>query len=148
MESSEKNNLIVGEGVTLTGEVEVPGLLKLHGTIEGNVLGDDVRVGATGCIKGSVKGRNIDIEGDVREKVTSKTLTLRSTASVRGDVEYETIEIEAGARIEGGLHSIDSSEGTPDTAGYVNAEQLIERLSPKSSQEQSGQNDEEKDDQH
>lgn len=129
MESSEKQNLIVGEGVSLTGEVEEPGLITLHGTIHGNAFGDDVRVGPTGCVKGSIEGRNVDIEGQVSEKVVAKTLALRSTAAVHGDVEYETIEIEAGARIDGVLrNSAPATENAP--AGYIDAEQLIDRLSP------------------
>ena len=128
METSEKNNLIVGEGVSLTGELEAPGLITLHGTVHGNARGDDIRVGPTGCVKGSVEGRNVDIEGEVSEKVVAKTLALRATAAVHGDVEYETIEIEAGARIDGVLKS-SAPVKENDSSEYINAEQLIDRLS-------------------
>lgn len=127
MNAAENNNLIVGEGVKLSGEVDTPGLVRVHGTIEGNVVGDEVRVGATGRVKGSLTGRSVDIEGEVSEKVVAKTLALRATAVVHGDVEYETVEIEAGARIDGNLH-----RSGPDASGYINAEQLIERLAPES----------------
>lgn len=110
MESSEKNDLIVGEGVRLVGEVHAPGLLRLHGTIEGDVRGDDVRVGPTGRIEGSLDSRNVDLEGHVSQRIAARTLALRASASVTGSVEYETLEIEAGAQIEGTLSKVQARE--------------------------------------
>lgn len=110
MDSSDKNDLIVGEGVRLVGEVHAPGLLRLHGTIEGDVRGDDVRVGPGGRIEGSLDGCNVDLEGHVSERIVAKTLALRSSASVSGSVEYETLEIEAGAQIEGTLNKAEPRE--------------------------------------
>lgn len=141
MDGAEKNNVIVGEGVTLTGQVDAPGLVKVHGTIEGSLVGDEVRVGATGRIKGSLTGRKVDLEGEVGEKVVAKTLALRATASVHGDVEYETIEIEAGARIDGNLHRAgpDSAANADSASGYIDAEQLAERLAPDDEADKPGQ---------
>lgn len=143
MDGAEKNNVIVGEGVTLTGEVDAPGLVRVHGTIEGSLVGDEVRVGATGRIKGSLTGRKVDLEGQVGEKVVAKTLALRATASVHGDVEYETIEIEAGARIDGSLHRAGPDSVADSEAGssYINAEQLIERLAPEDKADEPGQDE-------
>lgn len=125
MDDSKNNDLIVGDGVKIVGEVDAPGKLELHGTIEGSLRGDDIKVGSTGVIEGSLQGKTVDLQGRVSERVVAQTLVLRSTAIVSGSVEYQSVEIEAGAQINGTLTS------TKDKSGAL-ARGAGESLSPAS----------------
>ncbi|SIT65609.1 Polymer-forming protein [Ectothiorhodosinus mongolicus] len=104
MEVSEKNNLIVGEGVRVNAAVEVPGEVHVEGTICGEVVGQHIKIGTTGRIEGCLEADHIEISGYAGEKVHArKTLVLRSTAHVIGEVQYEALQIEAGAKIQAKL---------------------------------------------
>lgn len=104
MENNKQSNLVVGTGVRVTGKVEVPGLLAVHGTVVGEVQAGSVEVAPTGRIEGALTADNAEIRGYVGDAlVISDRLTVRSTAQILGDVDYHSIEIEAGARIQGSL---------------------------------------------
>lgn len=99
-QQAPKASLVVGEGVILEGKVNTPGALRLHGRIDGDVVVGDIYVGNNGCINGTLIANNAEICGTVSEKiVVQRQLTLRSTATARGSIEYGALEIEHGAKI-------------------------------------------------
>ncbi|MBU3694326.1 MAG: polymer-forming cytoskeletal protein [Rhodocyclaceae bacterium] len=103
-ESSSPGCVSIGDGVKLSGRLDLPGIAYIDGEVEGEVLANEVRIGVTGRIKGSVTTAHADIHGEIERDVTvTDTLILRSTAKVRGSIVYEIIEIEQGATIEGEL---------------------------------------------
>lgn len=109
-DTSEKNNLVVGEGVRILGEVHVPGVVRVFGIIEGKVSGKDILVGPSGRIQGSLMADNVDLQGYAGDSIMVRNrLSIRSTAHVVGTIDYQAIEIEAGARIEGSLRNSPSS---------------------------------------
>jgi len=112
MENPKQSNLVVGVGVRVTGKVEVPGLLMVHGTVDGEVQAGNIEVAPTGRIEGSVVADNAEIRGYVGDAlVISDRLTVRSTAELTGEVDYHSIEIEAGARIQGTLKQNGGKKG-------------------------------------
>ena len=103
-ESSSPGSVVIGDGVKVTGKLEMPGTAVIDGEVEGEVVANEVRVGTTGRISGSVTTSRADIFGQVEKDVTvTDTLILRAAAKVRGSVVYEVIEIEQGATVEGEL---------------------------------------------
>lgn len=103
-ESSSPGCVSIGDGSKLTGRLDLPGIASIDGEVDGEVVANEVRVGTTGRIKGSVTTAHADIHGEIEKDVTvTDTLILRSTAKVRGSIVYEIIEIEQGATIEGEL---------------------------------------------
>jgi cytoskeletal protein CcmA (bactofilin family) len=104
MDTTKQSNLVVGVGVQITGKVEVPGLLMVHGTVDGEVQAGSIEVAPTGRIEGAVTADNAEIRGYIGKTLTvNERLTVRSTAQLMGEVNYQIIEIEAGARIQGAL---------------------------------------------
>ena len=103
-ESSNPGCVSIGDGVKLSGRLDLPGVANIDGEIDGEVLANEVRVGTTGRITGSVTTALADVHGEIQKDITvTDTLILRSTARVRGNIVYEIIEIEQGATIEGDL---------------------------------------------
>lgn len=103
-ESSSPGCVSIGDGVKLTGRLDLPGIASIDGEVDGEVLANEIRIGATGRIKGSVTTAHADVYGEIEKDITvTDTLILRSTAKVRGNIVYEVIEIEQGATIEGEL---------------------------------------------
>lgn len=107
----ETGSLIIGEGVRLNGKIEAPGLVQVHGAVEGDVSAQDIRIGVSGRVNGSLSAQNIDLAGHAGQSISAiKHLVIRSGATVTGEIKYQTIEIESGARIEGSLESNDRVE--------------------------------------
>ncbi|CAM5302665.1 MULTISPECIES: polymer-forming cytoskeletal protein [Thauera] len=107
----EAGSLIIGEGVRLNGKIEAPGTVLVNGAIDGDISAQDIRIGASGRVSGSLSGQNIDLAGQAGQSIAAvKHLVIRSGATVTGNIKYQTIEIESGARIEGSLESNDRVE--------------------------------------
>jgi len=105
----DANQLYVGEGVTIKGEISVPDTLVIYGALEGDIAAGNLVVGPTGTVKGRITvTENAEIAGKVLEKLEVKCLlVLRSTGRVDGNISYGLLQIEQGASIAGGLSFTD-----------------------------------------
>ncbi len=102
--SSEVGCIVVGEGVAISGEFSVPGRAVINGSIVGDLQADELLVGETGKITGSVRVRKADIHGETHEKLSaSELLTIRVTGRVNGNISFGGIEIERGGLMQGYL---------------------------------------------
>lgn len=131
--------LTLGEGVTISGKIHAAGRVQVYGTVKGEIEADDIAVGKTGRVEGSLSARNVDIRGEVGDTVVAREqIVIRATAVVTGTVTYQTIQIESGARIDGHLRRSDSvvavSTSLPATGsaggdGYLVEPRLLRRQS-------------------
>lgn len=96
--STNQQNRIV-QGTKIVGTVVSDGGLRVDGEIEGDVkTKGKVVVGSTGKIKGTLSCLKADIEGDFVGKMTVKEiLSLRSTATISGEVFIGKLAVEPGA---------------------------------------------------
>lgn len=102
--STTKEHLIVGEGVEITGKVDTPGTLELHGRIIGEVRARRVQIGTAGRIEGRLIAEDVELSGYASDFVSvTRKLTVRSTATLVGQISYRNIEIDSGASIRGKL---------------------------------------------
>ena len=112
--TTESGCIVVGEGVTVTGEFSVPGRAVINGSIAGDLQADELLVGATGKVVGSIKVRRADIHGETHEKLlASELLVIRSTGHVNGSVSFGGIEIERGGSMHGTLSPSKSEPLSP-----------------------------------
>jgi len=109
-DSNQAGCLFVGEGVVLKGTFAVPEVASVSGSVEGVLSAKHVLIESTGSIHGKLTGEVVDIRGELVEDLTaSKSLIIRATGKVQGEVHYAEIEIEKGGRIHGDLHLTDPS---------------------------------------
>jgi cytoskeletal protein CcmA (bactofilin family) len=109
-ENNQPGCLVVGEGVVLKGNFNVPGIATISGKIEGDLSAKQIVIELTGAVFGRVSGDVIDVRGEVLEFLTaSQSLTIRATGKVHGAIHYSEIEIEKGGCIHGNLNFIGSS---------------------------------------
>lgn len=102
--ASGKECLVVGEGVEITGKVDVPGSLEVHGKIIGEVRAGKIEIGPSGRIEGRMVAEELELHGYASDFLSvSRRLAVRSTATVVGTISYRNIEIESGASIRGKL---------------------------------------------
>jgi len=86
-------------------------------TVSGTLIGDlvalgDVVIGPSAEIRGNVSGLNVWIAGKVNGHVEARHhLHLASSCSIDGIVSYQTIQIEEGAHVSGGMELAKPSAG-------------------------------------
>jgi cytoskeletal protein CcmA (bactofilin family) len=102
--NEQEISTIIGEGYTFTGEIKGPTVIRIEGTIIGNVSVEaGVVLGEKGIIEGDVTTKSAIIYGKISGKVKAAHLEIKKTGHVNGDITTETVEIELGANYNGRL---------------------------------------------
>ncbi|CAM1334278.1 bactofilin family protein [Tenacibaculum aestuariivivum] len=94
---SERN--VIGKNTQIKGDIVSEGDFRIDGTLEGTInTNGRVIIGLSGYIKGKVTCTNADVEGKFSgELLVSNTLTIKTTASINGDVIIGKLSVEPGA---------------------------------------------------
>ena len=103
MDNSNGSNNIIGEGSTLTGNLNSSGNIRLEGKGIGDITSSSkVACGETSIVDGNVTADNAEIAGKVTGKVTvNDLLILKSSAKIQGDISTNNLVIESGASFNG-----------------------------------------------
>lgn len=104
---------IIAAGMTVTGDIDSNGVVKVEGRVEGTIrAARQVLIGRQGTVKGDVFTRDAVVGGTVQGNLSiSERLEIQTTASVTGDVTTKTLVIQEGGRIDGGVHMSDVAAG-------------------------------------
>ena len=116
-ESAAGRRLIVGEGLSLSGDITACDLLIVQGSVQ-------VTLNDTRAIEIAETGRFTDGKASVEEATISGVyqgeltvrgrLLVRSTGRVDGSIRYGELEVERGGRLAGSIEIL--SEPTPAPA--------------------------------
>lgn len=99
-----EGTLFVGAGVTLRGDVEVPGAASVDGKFEGTLKAKTLIVGQTGHVSGQISAETAEIRGMVDDQlVVRNKLVLRASGSISGAISYSKIMVEEGGSISGSI---------------------------------------------
>ena len=104
MESGERK-LIVGKGLSLSGEITACDILVVEGKVEAKLAdGKLLEITESGQFKGNVEIENADIAGRYEgQLVVHGRLTIRGTGRISGVIKYGELEVNAGGQIIGEL---------------------------------------------
>lgn len=105
VEISQQSNgrSVIGADVSVAGNLTASGDLYLDGAVVGDISCATFTMGATGRVKGNVTAQRATLAGTVEGTVVATDLVVEKTAQILGDVAYESISIETGARVDGRL---------------------------------------------
>lgn len=92
---------VIGAEVTVTGNIATRGDLHVDGTVEGDISCGSLVQGASGRIVGTVTATTARLAGTIEGRVAATTLIVEKAAKLRGDAEYQTLQIETGAQVDG-----------------------------------------------
>jgi cytoskeletal protein CcmA (bactofilin family) len=116
-QNEQKGNLIIGEGVTVTGTFVIPSKAVINGSLNGELTADEIMVGKAGKLTGKITARNADIHGETHDTLTiANHLILRSTGKIHGRATYGELEIERGGLVSGTVLPEDASQAAAPTA--------------------------------
>ena len=97
---------LISTDLRIKGDVVSSGELHIEGVVEGEVLSHNITIGELGEIRGKVIGSDVVVCGRVIGTIQAKKVSLKSTAHVTGDLDHESLAIDAGAHIEGNCHHV------------------------------------------
>lgn len=92
---------VIGADVTIVGDLVTGSNLQVNGRIDGDVRCGALHQGPGGTIAGNIIADEARLAGLVDGTVSAGLLILEPSARVTGDVSYETLNIETGARVDG-----------------------------------------------
>jgi len=98
-------------GSKIVGKIVADSDFRIDGDVEGTITcNGKVVIGQKGYLKGSISCVNAEIIGTVEgDIVVTETLSLRSTAVIRGEVRTKTLVVEPNAVFDGTCSMKDSN---------------------------------------
>ena len=109
---------IIGEGTVVQGDIVYVGGLHIDGRIVGNVSAEagsstTLTLSKLGSIHGNVNVPTVVIDGEVQGDVAaSERVQLIANSRITGNVQYNLIEMEVGAEVNGQLVRQQSGHST------------------------------------
>ena len=98
------SKVIIGEGVTIKGEITDANEVQIDGIADIVLKTDNLTVGSSGILTGTIESGNADIWGKVDGDVkVSNTLTIQELGSASGKIEYSKMQIKLGGSATGEL---------------------------------------------
>lgn len=115
---------IVAKDLTIAGDLQAAGVIRVEGRVIGNVhAGDQVLLSEGAVVEGDVVTREAVIGGRVHGCITAEErVELQESAVVHGDITTQRLLIQEGGRVNGAILMERAGGGTsPDAAGPRNA---------------------------
>ena len=92
---------IIGEGLTITGNVASKGEIQVDGEIQGDIHCGSLLLGDTAQVVGGVTAEDIVVRGRVVGSIRGLRVTLQAQSHIEGDIIHQSLAIEQGAYFEG-----------------------------------------------
>ena len=102
----------VSSGSILKGEISSLNDLRIDGTVEGKVFSKGkIVVGENAKVTGTLVCGNLDLGGRMEGDVyVREFMSLKGTASIDGNVNVNSFQVEIGGRINGNFHMINDAD--------------------------------------
>lgn len=102
--NDQKGAVVIGEGVSLSGVLKVPGRAVIHGDFQGELYAEELTLGLAGKIAGKTHVGKADVQGEIRDELfVTEHLIVRASGRIHGNVAYGEVEVECGGNIQGTL---------------------------------------------
>ena len=109
---AERRRTLLQEGTRIQGEFTSDGIVELAGQVVGDLTADTLVLARSGQAEGSIRARNVMIEGVFEGTVTAHAVAIKANARVAADIACQTISIDPGAEVTGRV-SCSAPTGAP-----------------------------------
>jgi cytoskeletal protein CcmA (bactofilin family) len=92
---------VIGEDLTITGNVVSKGEIQIDGEIQGDVECGSLLLGDKSQVVGSVVAEDVVVRGRIVGSIRGLRVTLQAQSHVEGDIYHQSLAIEQGAYFEG-----------------------------------------------
>ena len=118
-QSGDSTTSIIAPGMTITGDCETEGTVRIEGRIEGKIrAGKSVVVGRDAQIVGDILTHDAIIVGRVSGSITAESrVELRADCNIEGEIRSPKVQMDEGARFNGQLHMEDPAKAPGEGEG-------------------------------
>jgi cytoskeletal protein CcmA (bactofilin family) len=92
---------IIGEDLTIKGNVTSKGEIQLDGEIEGDISCSSLLLGDKSKVTGGVAAEDVVVRGHIVGSIRGLRITLQAQSHVEGEIVHQSLAIEQGAYFEG-----------------------------------------------
>ena len=94
---------IIGAGMTIIGDVETDGVVKVEGRVKGSVrASQQILLAPGGMVEGDLETKEAIIGGEVRGTVRAEDrVEVQASSSIHGDIVTARIAILEGGQVNG-----------------------------------------------
>lgn len=110
---------IIGPGMTVVGDCQTEGTVRIEGVVEGSVrAGKAVVIGKQGKVRGDVHTQDAVISGHVTGTLVAESrLELQATCQIDGEVKTRRMQLEEGAVLNGTVEMGEKKKATSPAPG-------------------------------
>jgi cytoskeletal protein CcmA (bactofilin family) len=115
---------IIGEDLTIKGNVTSKGEIQVDGAIEGDIRCSSLLLGDNSQVTGGVAAEDVVVRGHLVGSIKGLRITLQAQSHVEGDIFHHSLAIEQGAYFEGKSRRSDdplAEAKAPDANGAGNS---------------------------
>ena len=97
-----KIETLIGEKCTITGSISGEGLIKIDGSVDGDITWqEEVILGSNSCCRSNISCKSAFINGKVDGNVICEnTLTLETNGRITGDITVRNLIIKEGGSFD------------------------------------------------
>ncbi|MEP3477602.1 MAG: polymer-forming cytoskeletal protein [Hyphomicrobiales bacterium] len=103
---------VISNDLIIEGSVTSQGVIRLEGTVLGDLHCSALVVEAAGSVNGNVRAETVNVHGRVEGTIHGDNVMLHSSAFVEGDIYHQGIGIDMGAQYDGRLQWVDTNAQT------------------------------------
>ena len=108
--NDSKHNLMIGEGVTIKGDIKSDNEVIIQGTVEGDIECNSITIDHSGNLKGKIKAENMTVKGKVEGEINvNNLLEIKSKGNASGKIFYGGIQIDEEGKLAGEINFKDSN---------------------------------------
>lgn len=126
---NQSNDTLIGKGVRMVGLIEFEGNLHIYGNVEGDIVsrndGGYVYLGSGARVNGKVSSAQMEIHGHIEGDIyCAERLLFGPDGSCNGDVHYNNLQIETGAKVSGRMVRADNPQVAIESKPNANNDNL------------------------
>ena len=96
--------VLVGSGVRVEGRIDGAESADVSGSLSGTLKSSRININTSGSFNGDMTGQDVVISGNVEGEITSEdTVIVNQSAKIKGTIEYSSLQVSYGAKLEGSL---------------------------------------------
>jgi cytoskeletal protein CcmA (bactofilin family) len=106
---------IIGPGMTVVGDCQTEGTVRIEGVVEGSIrAGKAVVIGKQGKVRGDIHTQDAVVSGHVTGTVVAESrLELQATCQIDGEVRTRRMQLEEGAVLNGTVEMGEKKKAAP-----------------------------------
>ena len=100
---------IISADLKIKGNMSSNGDIQIDGRIDGDVESKSLTIGEGAEVNGTISCERVRVCGKVSGEIRATSVVLARSAKVDGDIAHKTLEIEAGASLQGGVRQLEKA---------------------------------------